>query len=152
MPNRLNIDRLKREMGLVTWDEFYFNILSQVSSRSNSEERRQGAIIIKNNTIIAIGCFDAYEKKNSQEQKKEGEKERVIGSGAIENALATCANNGVSTNNATLFTYTFPNDIVCKLLIKAGISEIKYIKSVDSVLGKELCNKMNIKLTQFPRS
>ena len=149
---KLNVDRLKREMGLVTWDEFYFNILNQVSSRSNSDERRQGAILVKNNSIIATGCFDAYEKKNSQEQK-EGEKERVVGSGAIENALATCANNGISTNGAALFTYTFPNDIVCKLLIKAGISEIKYIKPNDSaVLGKELCNKMNIKLTQFQRS
>lgn len=148
MPN-LNIERLRKDLRLVTWDEFYFNILSQVSSRSNSDERRQGAILVKNNTIIAIGCFDAYEK-DSREQK---EKEKVIGSGAIENALAICANNGVSTNGATLFTYVFPNDIVCKLLTKAGISEIKYIKSNDSaVLGKELCEKMNIKLTQFPRN
>ena len=148
--HRLNVDRLKRDLGLVTWDEFYFDILGQVSSRSNSDERRQGAILVKNNTIIAIGCFDAYEKKSQEQNNKE--KERVIGSGAIENALAVCANNGTSTNNAALFTFTFPNDIVCKLLVKAGISEIKYIKPNDSVLGKELCSKMNIKLTQFPRS
>ena len=146
---KLNVDRLKRDLGLVTWDEFYFNILSQVSSRSNSEERRQGAILVKNNTIIAIGCFDAYEKK-SQEQKDK-EKERVIGSGAIENALAMCANNGTSTNGSILFVYAFPNDIVCKLLVKAGISEIKYIKPNDSaILGKSLCEKQNIKLIQFP--
>lgn len=147
---RFDADRLKRDLGLVTWDEFYLNILSQVSLRSNSEERRQGAILIKNNTIMAIGCFDAYEKK-SQEQKDK-EKERIVGSGAIENALAVCANNGSSTNGATLFTYAFPNDIVCKLLVKAGISEIKYIRPNDSILGKELCSKMNVKMTQFPRS
>ena len=143
----VNTGRLKQDLGSITWDEFYFNFLSQVSSRSNSEERRQGAILIKNNTIIAIGCFDAYEKK-SQEQKDK-EKERIIGSGAIENALAVCANNGSSTNGAILFTYTFPNDIVCKLLVKAGISEIKYIRPNDSILGKTLCNEMNIKLVQF---
>lgn len=143
---KLNVDRLKRNLGMISNDEFYFNLLNQISSRSNSDERRQGAILVKNNSIIATGSFDAYEKK-SQEQK-----EKVIGSGAIENTLATCANNGTSTNGATLFAYVFPNDIVCKLLIKAGISEIRYVRPSESALGKDLCMKMNVKLMQFQRN
>ena len=141
---RLNVDRLRRELKLVSQDEFYFNLLSQISSRSNSEERRQGAILVKNNCIIATGCFDAYETK-------EEEKDKVVGSGAIENAIAYCAGNGTSTNEATLYTYTFPNDIVCKLLIKAGIKEIKCVKFGNSILGKDLCEKMGIKITIFKR-
>ena len=141
---RFEAERLRRELKLVSWDEFYFNILSQISSRSNSEERRQGAILVKNNCIIATGCFDAYETK------EEG-KDKVIGSGAIENAIAYCAGNGTSTSEATLYTYTFPNDIVCKLLMKAGIKEIKCAKPNNSVLGKDLCEKIGIKITIFKR-
>ena len=134
---QFNVDRLRRDMKFVTWDEFYFTLLSQISSRSNSEERRQGAILVKNNCIIATGCFDAYETED---------KEKVIGSGAIENAIAYCAGNGSNTSGATLYTYAFPNDIVCKLLIKAGIKEVKCVKPNISVYGKKLCEDSNIKI------
>ena len=140
---RLDIEKLKRDMKLIPWDEFYFTILSQVAQRSTSDDRRQGAILVKNNSVIVMGYFDSYDKK--------GEQDKTIGSGAIENALASCGSEGISTKGATLYAYTFPNDIVCKLLVKAHIAEIIYVKPNDSVLGYELCKKEGLKLTPFKK-
>ncbi len=124
------------------WDEFYFNVLSQLAYQSNSGDRRQGALLVKNNSVISGACYDAYEVK---------EEEKIVGSGAIESAICYCAKNGCSTNGATLYTYSFPNNIVCKLLIKAGINEIKFVKPNDSNLGRELCEKAGIKIYSYQR-
>ena len=140
---KLDLSKVRRELGLVPPEETYFNLLGQVSSRSNSSERKQGAVIVKCDSVIATACFDAYEKKID---------DRIVGAGAIENAISSCAKNGISTDKATLFVYSFPNDIVCKLLAKAGISEIWYIKDTGDSLGKEFCQKAGIKLNQFKRT
>lgn len=127
----------------VSFDEWCFDQLRNVSFLSNSDTKKQGAMLVKDNTIISTGSFDAYETKD---------KERIVGSGAIENVIARCAKNGISTNGAVLYCYAFPNDIACKLIAKAGISEVKYLKDAEAErnsLGKEECMRQNVKMTLF---
>jgi len=139
---KLDIDRLKRELHLVTDDEFFLQVAGQVSSRSSSDERRQGALLVKNGSIIGMGCFNGYE----------GEAKNM-GVGAIELAIAGCARTGVSIENSILYTYSFPNDVVCRMLWWADIGEIVYVKprADDNKLGRQLCEKAGIKLTQITR-
>jgi deoxycytidylate deaminase len=139
---KLDVKRIQKSLKIPSsTDELFLNILFEISSMSTGRTRRQGAILVKNEGIIGTGCFEAY----LGEVRPTGEIE--IGSGAIENAIATCAKNGVSTNGSILYTYTFPNAITCRLIAKAGISEIRYVKMVENAsLGINLCKEKNIKV------
>ena len=139
---RIDVEKVKIDPD----DNYLLEILFQESSRSiSNNSRKQGALIVKGGSIISSGHFEAYKNKSSAKEKEEVE----VGSGAIENAIATCAKFGISVNGATLYTYVFPNAIACKLLVKAGISEIRFVRMSDNPLGLALCKESKIQLTQI---
>ena len=146
---RVDVERLKRP---IPDDNFLLEILFQESSRSVSSGRKQGALLVKDGVIIATGHFESYGEIGQRKDKDKKASEVEIGSGAIENTLASCAKYGVAVCGVTLYTYTFPNAIVCKLIVKAGISEIKYVKQSDNPLGLKLCKESNIKITQIKKN
>ena len=148
---RIDIERLKRDMKITSDDSFLLEILFQESSRSVSNTRKQGALLVKDGAIIATGHFEAY-KNIGQGKDKEKSSEVEIGSGAVENAIASCAKYGISVKGSILYTYFFPNAIVCKLIVKAGISEIKYVKQSDNPLGLTLCKESNVQVTQIKKN
>ena len=146
---RIDVEKLKSSMNLIPDDNLLLEILFQESSRSVSSNRKQGALLVKNGVIIATGHFEAY--KDTGQEKGKGVSEVEVGSGAIENSIASCAKYGISINGAILYTYVFPNAIVCKLVVKAGISERKYVKQSDNPLGLALCKESNIQVTQIKK-
>ena len=145
---RLDVERIKRDLRIpAPEDDGYLNILFEVSAKSTGKTRRQGAVLVKDGSIIATGCFEAYV---SYTPVKESDKEVEIGSGAIENAIASCAKFGISTSGATLYTFTFPNAITCRLIVKAGITDIRFVKASDGPsLGMTLCREKNISINQI---
>ena len=145
---RVDVERLKRP---IPDDNFLLEILFQESSRSVSSGRKQGALLVKGGVIIATGHFESYGEIIQRKDKDRKASEVEVGSGAIENAIASCAKHGISIPGATLYTYTFPNAIVCKLIVKAGISEVKFVKQSDNPLGLALCKEYNILITQIKK-
>jgi deoxycytidylate deaminase len=144
---KLDIERIKRDLRVpAPEDNGYLNILFEVSAKSTGKTRRQGALLVKDGSIIATGCFEAYPAASPDKADVE------IGSGAIENAIATCAKLGISTNGAVLYTFTFPNAITCRLIVKAGISDIRFVKTTEGPsLGMNLCREKNIKINQIQK-
>ena len=148
----IDIARLKRDMRIVPDDDIFLEMLFQESNRSVSKTRKQSALLVKDGVVISTGHFDGYLSKDTSQVKESEEKNIETGSGAVENVIASCARLGISSSGATLYTWTFPNAIACKLVVKAGISEIRYVKSSDNPLGMNLCKESNMKLTQIKRS
>ena len=143
----MNVDRLRRDIVKQTEEEYFFELLGKVSYNSNSQNRKQGAILVKEGSIISTGSFDAYPLT-----VKVQEDVRESGSGAIENAIANCAKLGISTRDATLYTFLFPNDMTCKLIVRAGISEIRVAKPfLTDSLGANLCKEKHVKVFFFEK-
>ena len=140
----LDVRKLERQLNIKPRKEDVFlNLVSQIS-RLSTGFRRQGAILVKDDEVISSGFFDAYPSVGNPKEDDKERKEK--GSGAIENCIASCARKGVCTDGASLYVYSFPNDIQCKLLARAGIREIRFLKDIESTDGKKLCIEKGIKV------
>lgn len=141
----LDVRKLEKELNIKPRKEDVFlNMVSQIS-RLSTGFRRQGAMLVKDDTVISSASFDAYLTPPTT-IKDEDKERKEKGSGAIENCIANCARRGISTEGATLYVYAFPNDIQCKLLARAGIKEIRFLKDIDNSDGKKLCIEKGIKV------
>ncbi len=146
-------------MNRLNWDEYFMETALLISRRSPCERLNVGCVLVKNNRIISAGYNgflpDAYhisiikiEGNNSHEQATVH---------AEQNAIADCANRGVSTHSAIAYITHYPCINCFKILIASGIKEIKYLndykndinidKIIDSMENQINAKRMISKLT-----
>lgn len=137
----------------ISWDQYFMAQAAILSTRSTCNRLNVGAIIMKNNRIIASGyngsisgtphCTDVGDLI------VDGHCIRAVH--AEQNALMQTAQMGISTNNATIYVTDVPCIQCTKLLLQAGIQEIKYLRNYhNDDFAKELLSQKNVPLTQVP--
>ncbi len=120
-----------------TWDEYFMQITLEISKRATCFRRKVGAVITRENRIIATGYNGSPSKmKDCLEFGKCLRDELKIPSGsnlemcrglhAEQNALIQAAKFGISTDDSTCYITHHPCIICAKLLISAGITRIVY--------------------------
>lgn len=112
-------DKQKRE------DIFYMEMAKLVSTRSHSSRKKVGAILVKDNNILALGWNGTLPGANNLcEDEDNFEHSLVIH--AIQNVIARASKSGFSTDGATLYT-TYSPCLFCALLTaQAGITRVVY--------------------------
>ena len=144
----------------IDWDSYFIEITKLVAQRSGCLKRHVGAVLVKDNRIIATGYNSA--PSGIQECSQRGEclrKECGQGQGletcyaihAEQNALMQCCKLGVSCDGATLYCTTKPCNFCMRLLINAGIQSIFYIEDYNDDLTDKLaleCGILMVKLSQ----
>ncbi len=69
---------------------------------------------------------------------------------AEQNAIVDCAKRGVKCDGATAYITHYPCIICCRLLLGAGIKEIKYINDYkNDKLVKVFADQLNIPIIQI---
>lgn len=138
--------------GRPDWDSFYMGLSYFISIRSSCSDRKIGAVIVKDKTIIATGfngapkgvsdCMERNECIRKNRDKSLGKDyENCYSAHAEVNALANHAfMGGPSTNGATLYTCVYPCVICAKVLINSGIKRIVYSERLRNDNG--LADKM----------
>ena len=135
------------------WD-IYFMLLAKVASlRSTCNSRKVGAVIVRNNHVLATGyngavsnaphCSDKGPDYCFRREMKIDNNDKYnycIGSHAEVNALAQCAKLGIITNGSTLYTTLEPCNWCFKQIIQSGIKKFFYEIEYDSP-NKEFDNK-----------
>ncbi len=130
------------------------------SERSTCISRHVGAIIVKDNQVLATGyngppsnlkhCSEiggCYRKKM---KIKSGERMDICRAAHAEaNAITQAAKHGVRINGAKIYCTTFPCAFCLKLIINAGIEEIIFEEPYDDALSKEMIGESKIKVRQF---
>lgn len=142
----------------LSWDEYFIEILKIVSQRSSCLSRQVGAVIVKDNRILATGyngspsgVQSCYEKgycirKNS----KSGENLNMcFATHAEENAILQCAKFGISCDGATIYITCFPCERCMKSIIQSGIKEIVYINDYNDQISKSLANLSKITIRRY---
>ncbi len=120
----------------VSWDVYFMRISRMVSERSTCLHRKVGALIVRENRILAtgynqppsgfphcdsIGCIrDALSIASGKNQ------EICFGLHAEQNALMQAAKFGISTRGATIYVTTKPCSVCARLIINAGIVRVVY--------------------------
>lgn len=142
----------------IDWDSYFIEITKLVAQRSGCLKRHVGAVLVKDNRIIATGYNSAPCGINEcstrgyclRQGSSQGQNlETCYAIHAEQNALMQCCNQGISCNNAELYCTTKPCNFCMRLLINAGIKKIIYIDDYNDPLTDELAETCDIKLIKY---
>lgn len=131
-----------------TWDEYFTKIVQVTSERSPCQRLQVGCLLVKDNRIISQGyngflpgCEHNSIVRNNHEQATVH---------AEQNALMDCAKRGVSCNNSTAYVTHYPCIICTRLLLAAGIKEIKYLLDYkNDELVANFCQQCNTNIRKL---
>jgi dCMP deaminase len=108
-----------------TWDEYFKEIVQVTAKRSPCERLHVGCLLVKDNRIVSQGYNGYLPGLEHNSIVRDGHEQATVH--AEQNAVADCAKRGVSCDGCTAYITHYPCIICCRLLLAAGVSEIKYI-------------------------
>lgn len=139
-----------------SWLAYFMDICKIVSKRSTCTRRDVGAVIVRDNQILATGYNGAPKglahceiKGCLREQLKipSGQRHEICrASHAEQNAIVQAAVNGISIKGSTLYCTTHPCSICAKLIINSEIKEIFILEDYTDDLSKKLLKESKIKI------
>jgi dCMP deaminase len=131
-----------------TWDEYFKEIVQVTAKRSPCERLQVGCLLVKDNRIVSQGYNGFLPGCEHTSIVRDGHEQATVH--AEQNAIADCAKRGVSCADCTAYITHYPCIICCRMLLAAGISEIKYINDYhnDELVGYFI-NKLRILIKQI---
>lgn len=142
-----------------SWHEYFIEMTQVIAKRSTCLRRHVGAIIVKDNHILASGYNGAPSKVRHCEvtgclrQKlnvPSGERQEICrGLHAEQNAIIQAAVHGVSIADATIYCTNKPCSICAKMIINAHIAKIVYIEDYNDSLSDELLTETDIRVIKY---
>jgi dCMP deaminase len=144
-----------------TWDEYFMVIANDVAKRSTCVRRRVGALLVKDNRIVATGYNGAPRKLTHCGSSVDGcvrlamnvpsgqRHELCRGVHAEMNAVAQAARHGTSVSGSTLYCTTQPCVQCLKVLINVGVDRIVYDEPYEDPLAAEMVPYTNIAFVEF---
>lgn len=147
--------------GRPSWDRYFMEIARVVSSRSTCLRRSVGAVLVKDLRILATGYNGAPAGLAHCEVTGCVRRELSIPTGerhelcrglhAEQNVIIQAAVHGVPVKGATLYTTVEPCAVCAKMLINAGIAEIKYAEMYEDPLARSMLREAGISLVHVGR-
>jgi dCMP deaminase len=131
-----------------TWDQYFKEIVQATATRSPCERLHVGCLLVKDNRIISQGYNGFLPGLDHISIVRDGHEQATVH--AEQNAIADCARRGVSCEGCCAYITHYPCIICCRLLLAAGIKEIKYINEyrVDPLVA-HFCDQMGCCLMQI---
>ncbi len=141
------------------WDQYFIEITNIAKKRSTCLRRQVGALLVKDNHILATGyngvpagvthCEAAGCLRQKLNVPSGQRHELCRGLHAEQNAILQAAYHGVPIKGATLYCNTKPCSICTKMIINAGIVRIVYELYYEDALADEILAETNIIVEQF---
>ncbi len=108
-----------------TWDEYFKEIVQITATRSPCERLQVGCLLVRDNRIISQGYNGFLPGLEHRSIVRDGHEQATVH--AEQNCIADCALRGTSCAGCTAYITHYPCIMCCRLLLAAGIKEIKYI-------------------------
>lgn len=135
-------------MNRPSWHEYFMNMAQLVAQRSTCTRRKVGAVLVKNNQVIASGYNGAPKHIQhcgitgcirEQLNVPSGEKHELCrGVHAEQNTIVQAAVNGTSLIDSVLYCTTFPCIICAKMIINAEIRYVYVLEDYPDKLSKSM--------------
>lgn len=142
-----------------SWDEYFMQMAELVRSRSSCLRRGVGAVIVKDNRVIASGyngapkgiahCEETGCLRQQMNVPSGQRHELCRGLHAEQNAIIQAACLGVPIEGATLYCTTQPCVICTKMLINAGIKRVVISESYPDELAEKMIKEAGIQVDIF---
>lgn len=127
----------------LSWDEYFISSALLIASRSSCHRLHVGCLLVKDNRIISAGYNGFLAGLPHESVVVNNHEQNTVH--AEQNAISDCAKRGVNTNEATAYITHYPCINCAKILLAAGIKEIKYYHDYkNSELVTNILNKANI--------
>ncbi len=108
-----------------TWDAYFKEIVQVTAKRSPCERLQVGCLLVGENRIVSQGYNGFLPGCTHESIVRDGHEQATVH--AEQNAIADCAKRGVSCKGCTAYITHYPCIICCRILLAAGISNIKFI-------------------------
>lgn len=144
------------------WDKRFMEMTEQIGTWSScyQENRKVGAVIVKNKRIIATGYNGAPQGIKSCADKRECLRKKLnVESGtrqeicyavhAEQNAIIQAARVGSSVEGCTLYCTHQPCVICAKMIINSGIVRVVYKEGYPDEFSLKLFDEANVKLEKY---
>lgn len=140
------------------WDSYFLKIAQLVASRSTCLRRQVGAVIVKENRLLATGYNGAPNNTPHCFQLKggclreqmgipSGERQELCrGLHAEQNAILQAAAFGVSLKKSVCYCTHQPCVTCAKMLINAGIKRVVYMGEYPDKLAVQMLKEGKVKL------
>ncbi|MFG1414623.1 MAG: cytidine/deoxycytidylate deaminase family protein [Thermoplasmataceae archaeon] len=142
-----------------TWDEYFMRMAFLAASRTNCIRRSVGAVIVRDNHVIATGyngppsglanCSDVGCIREDMGIRSGERHELCRGLHAEQNAIIQAAVYGSSIKNAKIYVTTHPCVVCAKMIINATINEIIYAEGYPDELSELIFIESGIKRRRF---
>lgn len=139
-----------------TWDEYFLQLADLVASRSTCLRRQVGAVLVRNERIIATGyngaprrlkhCLDIGCLREEQGIPSGQRYELCRGVHAEQNAIINAAFYGIPTQDSVLYCTNQPCIICARMIINAGISKVVHRGNFHDNLALDFLNEAGIEL------
>ncbi len=139
MKQILKLESKKRKK----YDTKYLEMAKIWSDLSHAKRTKVGAILVKDNTIIADGYNGTPQGfENECEDEQNTTKWYVLHAEA--NAILKVARSTQSSENSTLYVTLSPCKECAKLIVQAGITKVLYISEYRDRTGIDFLEKVGI--------
>ncbi|MEM4699741.1 MAG: cytidine/deoxycytidylate deaminase family protein [Candidatus Nezhaarchaeales archaeon] len=146
----------------MSWDEYFMEMAKLASRRSTCLRRRTGAVLVRDNRVVATGyngapkglphCSEVGCVREELKVPSGQRHELCRGLHAEQNAIIQAAVFGVSTRGATLYTTTYPCSICAKIIINAEVAEVVYDDDYEDELAKRMLEGAGVRVRRFRAS
>ena len=139
-----------------SWDEYFMEMAELARKRSTCLRRGVGAVIVKDNRVLATGyngtpkglahCEETGCLRQQMGVPSGKMHELCRGLHAEQNAIIQAACLGTSIEGATLYCTTQPCVICTKMIINAGIKRVVIKESYPDELAQEMIKAAGIRV------
>jgi dCMP deaminase len=135
-------------MSRPSWDEYFKEIVQVTAKRSPCERLQVGCLFVIDNRIISQGYNGFLPGCKHNSIVRDGHEQATVH--AEQNAIADCAKRGVTSNNSIAYITHYPCIICLRIMLAAGIKEIKYIHDYNNdPLVEYFTNEMGINIEKL---
>ena len=149
-------------MSRISWDEYFMSMAELASKRSTCLRRQVGAVIVKDNQVLATGyngapkglpnCCDIGECLRKKLNIPSGERHELCRAVHAENnAITQCAVNGVSCKGGTIYVTASPCVMCLKQIINAGLKKIVALEMYPDEMSQEMLKACNIEFIKYQK-
>jgi len=146
-------------MERMSWENYFLEIAQVVAKRASCLRRKIGAVIVKDNRILATGyngvpkglqhCSERGCYRDLHAIPSGQRHELCLGLHAEQNAILQAALHGVSIKDSIIYITHQPCIICCKMIINAGIKQVIFQGDYPDALALELFAEAGTQLTQI---
>lgn len=144
-----------------SWDEYFMKITHDVATRATCVKRKVGAIIVKDNRILATGyngtprgfvhCTEETCLRIKYNVPSGQRHELCRGLHAEQNAIIQAAVHGVKIVGGAMYCTYQPCVICVKMMINAGIGRLVYEGGYPDDLAREMLSESSLEVVKYTR-